>query len=307
MSGFQVTIVGLGVSGASFGLALKQASREFRIVGHDREPSAAAEARKMGAVDRTEWNLPNACRGADLVILALPLPAIRDTLAVIAPELPTGCLVTDTASVKEPVLAWARELLPSRVNFVGGDPIGARGRATTARADLFSNTTYCLCPDSNTPPEAVEQASNLATAVGATPRFMDAAEHDGLAAALEQLPFILSVAALQTASASSSWRELAKLGGERFERLLALQGDNPDGEFEAIRANAANIGRWLSAVQAALESLRGLLASGEPAVHQEAVKRLTEARAVWDRHESEPVSVQPDYKAFSIRRLLGFR
>jgi len=303
MADFQVTIVGLGVTGTSLGLALKKASKELRVVGHDRESAAAAAARKVGAVDATEWNLPKACRGASILVLALPLSEIRETLAAVAPDLAPGCLVTDTAPLKAPVLAWARELLPAQVHFVGGDPIGVRG-AREAGADLFSNTTYCLCPEASTAPEAVDRASDLAQAVGANPRFLDATEHDGLVAGLDQLPFMISMAVFQAAASSPAWREMANLGSARFDRLAGLLGDSPGADLQGARANAANIRRWLDDVQVAVDGLRTLLDAQQPA-DEEAIRRLSEARAAWERHDTATPVVQPDLKPFSVRRLLG--
>ena len=304
MSDFQVTIVGLGVTGTSLGLALRKASGDIRIVGHDRESTAAAVARKARAVDRTDWNLPNACRDASVVILALPLSEIRDTLAVIGPDLPPSCLVTDTAPVKKPVLAWARETLPPQVPFVGGNPVGARG-ATAPRSDLFAGTTYCLCPEPATPAEAIDRASDLALAVGATPRFVDAAEHDGLVAALDQLPFLLAAGLLQATSSEGCWRDLAALGSGRFDQLLDTFGDNPAAVFEAVAANAANVGRWLDRVQEALDALRALLEE-EPGARQEATERLLEARAEWERHGADAPGSQPD-AGFGLGRMFGMR
>jgi len=306
MADFQITIVGLGATGTSLGLALRQASKELTIVGHDKDPAAAAAARKAGAVSRTDWNLPSACRGASIVILALPLPAMRDTMAAIAEDLAEDCLVTDTAPLKAPVAAWAKELLPAHANFVGGDPIGARGQAGAPRADLFGGTTYCLCPDRSTPPEAVERAADLAMAVGGMPLYMDAAEHDGMVAALNQLPFLLGAAALHTLSAGGSWRDLTRLGGGRFGQLLATIGDSPSADLAAAAANAENVGRWIDRLHAALDEMRALL-SQDAATAEAAVKRWQAARDEWERHGEEPRTEPPD-AGMSLRHLfLGGR
>jgi len=306
MADFQITIVGLGATGTSLGLALRQASKELTIVGHDKDPQAAAAARPAGAVSRTDWNLPSACRGASMVILALPLPAMRDTMAAIAEDLGEGCLVTDTAPLKAPVAAWAKELLPAHATFVGGDPIGARGQSGTPRADLFGGTTYCLCPDPSTPPEAVERAADLAMAVGGRPLYMDAAEHDGMVAALNQLPFLLGAAALHTLSAGGSWRDLARLGGARFDQLLATMGDSPGADLAAAAANAENVGHWIDRMQRALDEMRALLVQ-DAAEAEATVKRWQSAREEWERRGEEPRTEPPD-AGMSLRHLfLGGR
>ncbi|MER3468785.1 MAG: prephenate dehydrogenase/arogenate dehydrogenase family protein, partial [Thermoflexus sp.] len=98
----QITIVGLGTMGVSLGLALRRALPQVRLVGHDPDPERAREALRHQAVDRTDWNLPGACEGADLVLLALPLAEIEGTLRAIAPALEEGTLVMDTAELKAP-------------------------------------------------------------------------------------------------------------------------------------------------------------------------------------------------------------
>ncbi len=181
MSKPRIAIVGLGFIGGSIGLALHQAEADFEIVGHDRERAAASQARKIGAVDKTDWNLISACEDADLIVIATPVGAIKDTLAAIAPYLKLGCLITDTASIKAPVVQWANEILPEEAHFVGGNPIvGGAGTTTAdrpsgfppakrgglrggdaARADLFSGAVYCLTPAAGAAPDAVRLASDF--------------------------------------------------------------------------------------------------------------------------------------------------
>ena len=119
----QVTIVGLGLIGRSAGLALRRYADKVTVVGHDPDPQAAAAAKKAGAVDRTDWNLIGAVSKADRILLVLPPDQVRDTLKAIAHEVQQGCVILDTADVKAPVMAWAAELLPAGVHFVGGHPI----------------------------------------------------------------------------------------------------------------------------------------------------------------------------------------
>ena len=86
----QITIVGLGQIGSSIGLALKAHDVDVHRVGHDKDPQAAKEAQKAGAVDDVKYNLPASVRDANIVILALPLAGIRETLEIIAPDLQDG-------------------------------------------------------------------------------------------------------------------------------------------------------------------------------------------------------------------------
>src|SRR5512138_4030418 len=108
----QITIIGLNQIGASIGLALAKVKDQVTRIGNDREPTIARQAEKAGAVDKTVFNLPSAVREADVVILALPVDEIRETIEIIAQDLKPGSVMIDTSPVKGPVLEWVKELLP---------------------------------------------------------------------------------------------------------------------------------------------------------------------------------------------------
>jgi prephenate dehydrogenase len=175
MSDYTVAIVGTGVIGTSLGLALKQRGDEFRVLAHDKELGQAKEAVKMGAFDKAEWNLINASEPADLILLALPLSAIRPTLEAIAPYLKQDVVISDTCNNKEAVLVWANELLPDHAHFVGGNPIVQPGGTgyKHARADLFQNRLYCLTPAPAAHEGAVQLMVGLVALLGAEPFFLD--------------------------------------------------------------------------------------------------------------------------------------
>ncbi|MBI4771619.1 MAG: prephenate dehydrogenase, partial [Chloroflexi bacterium] len=212
----QITIIGLGRIGASMGLALRRnAGANFTVVGHDREPTAAGHAERAGAVSRVEWNLPRACEAADVLLLALPLNEIRETLALAAPHLKSGAVALDTAPLKLPVLQWAAELLPDGRYFVGANPLLNPERLhdwengpAAARADLFEGGLLALIPPREAPPEALKLGHDLAYLLGAAPFFLEPAEHDSLMASADALPGLLAVALIRAASASPGWRDI---------------------------------------------------------------------------------------------------
>jgi len=302
---FRIALIGLGWIGSSIGLSLKRAGAKFELVGHDKDHDAARSAQKSGCVDRTEWNLISACDGADLVVISTPLAGIKSTLSALGRELKAGCVVTDTASLKVPVLEWAHEFLPSTVHFVGGHPIVERPRSTGSgpAADLFDGTIYCLTPTPTAPPEALQRASDLAEAVGAKPYYLEAAEHDGLIAAVEQLP-LLSAMALQTiASESPSHREILRLSGA--DLTTATQGLAGEAEelAQVCTLNADNVSRWLDSLLAKLAALRASVAGRDGESLQKAFAQALEARERWARkHAAEGPEV--DYGDFSMSRMM---
>lgn len=279
----QITIVGLGLIGSSIGLALAQGERDFELVGHDKDANAAGLAKKMKAVDRTEWNLISACEGADLLILALPLHAIHDTLQAVAAELKPGCVVLDTASLKTPTVAWANDLLPDGNNYIGTNPIVASqvSGGAAARANLFERITWAVCPTVTTAETAVKTAVDLITRVGSHPLFLEPAEHDSMMAAVEQLPAFLSMALMAGVVAQPGWREMRQLAGGQFESTSHLVGADPQGLASMILSNQANLARWIALYIDKLMEWQALLASGDAQALGAALEDATAQRNRW--------------------------
>jgi prephenate dehydrogenase len=325
----RITIVGTGFIGGSIGLALHQAEADFEIVGHDREHAVARKAKKLGAVDKADWNLVSACEGADLIVIATPVGAIKDTLTAVGPYLEPGCLVTDTASIKAQVIQWAEEILPKEVNFVGGDPIvpstgpssssggtsghssdvGTAGGIEAARADLFSGTIYCLMPSAGAASDAVRLASDFVHLLGAKPYFLDPLEHDGLMAGIDHLPFVLSAALLGITTESASWQEMYKLAGGAFEMSTRFVSTDPSTYRDACLVNGENIVRWIDACSQRLGELKEIILAEDAEKLEQVFEGAMIARQRWLRArergswEEEPSEI-PTMTSF-MGRLFG--
>jgi prephenate dehydrogenase len=285
----QITIVGLGSIGTSIGLALRESEEPLLIVGHDKDPRHAGAAKKLKAVDKTDWNLIGGCENADIIILAIPMTAIEETLRALAPNLKQGCVVTDTASLKGDVVGWAEELLPESVSFVGGNPVVVSNGTgpDAADADLFRDNLYCITPASNVHPDAVSLVTSLAGLLGGQPYYLDPAEHDGLMAGVEDLPRVLALALAQSTMQESAWREMRKLAGGSFERITGLMGDDPDALSSVLLANRDNLIRWIDAYAAALKEVRDSVAQGDHEPLAQAIDQAVVARHEWQRDRRE--------------------
>ena len=119
----QITIIGMGQVGTSIGLALAEHTTQVYRVGHDKEIAVANLAKKMGALDRVDMNIPHSVEDAGLVILAVPIDEVRDTLKAVAKDVRPDVVVMDMAPVKETVLTWAKELLPAHAHYIGLVPV----------------------------------------------------------------------------------------------------------------------------------------------------------------------------------------
>jgi len=261
----QITIVGLGQIGSSIGLALKAHEVNLRRVGHDKDPQAAKESQRMGAVDDVKYNLPASIREAKIVILALPLAEIRETFRVIGPDLQDGTLVLDTAPAKATVAAWAKELLPPGRHYIGLTPAinpeylhGTEFGVKAARADLFDKGLMAVNTPAGTPGNVFNLTMDLVNLLGAMPLLMDTAEADGIFSAMHILPQLAASALLETTVDRPGWQEARKLAGRPYAAVTAGAAYHDDvlSLGESALENRENVVRVLNAYIASLINLR---------------------------------------------------
>lgn len=280
-------IIGLRKMGISSGLALQEAAPHAQRVGHDPDPTRAREALRREAADRTDWNPPGTCEGADRVLVALPQAEIEQTLQAIAPALAGGTLAMDTAELKAQVMAWARQHLPPATPFVGGPAIPWPDAREKPTADLFQDALFCLTPPAASPAWAAEAAAGLAQRVDARPLCMDPFEHDGWMAALKQLPALPGAALLTMWSAALAWREPPQAIGGRFARITADLPDAPNARLAAA-ANRQSLLYGPDRLMETLEGLRGALASAEGEAGLEKLFRAAaQTRSDWPKPRRE--------------------
>lgn len=289
----RIALVGLGQIGTSIGMALKTVSEGLQIVGHDPDDARVKRARKLKAVDSTHWNLISACDGAEMIIVDQPLTALAQTLDALESGLEADepPVVIDTARIKRPVMTLAQGR--TSYVFVGGDPVapGIDGRGEPA-ADLFEGGVFYLVAGQTTPPQALDRSSNLAQALGTTPRFVDAAEHDGLMAAMTQMPVMVNLAILGALGEASGVQDRADAVGA----LLASLGTPPVGDDTATwQANRDNLDHWLARVERELHLLRKLVAADDGETLSARVERARALLTRWQDQDGDrdPLSEQP--------------
>jgi prephenate dehydrogenase len=274
----RITVIGLGLIGGSLGLAFKAAKlRDVEIVGYDTDTVAAVDARRLGAVDRTEHDLQRATADAGLVILATPIVAMRQVMEEMAGGLRENCVVSDTASTKSVVMEWADHFLPPSVSFVGGHPMAGKETAGIANADakLFAGKSYCVIPSPSATEGAVRLVTGLVHIIGAQPLFIDAEEHDRYVAAVSHLPLVLSTALFTLVRGSPAWPELAALASSGFRDVTRLASGDPGLSHDICLTNREAILHWLERLAEELARYRELLTEGE---EEELFKRFTQAQ-----------------------------
>jgi len=281
-----IAIVGTGLMGTSLALAIKSSNLKVDIVGTDYDSVARSGAQKSGAFKKVESRLSNAIRGADVVVFATPIQAMREMMESAANDFEEGCVVTDVGSSKKVVLQWAEEVLPKHVSFVGGHPMAGKELSGPKNADgtMFKGKAYCIVPSVNAERAAVSSVTTIAEAIGAKPFFIGVDEHDSFVAAVSHLPFMMSVALMGTASKSANWDDIAQLASSGFSDLSRLAAGDPVMHRDICVTNPEPIVAWMDSYIRELYELRNMLAKeGGPdpdAVH-EVFEEAMNARARW--------------------------
>ena len=280
----RVSIIGLGLIGGSLGLALRSAGHE--VVGYARRPRVAALALERGAADRAARALVSAVRKADVVVIAAPALAIKDILSAISNDVPVGAIVTDVASTKAEVMAWAEQYLPRGVNFIGGHPMAGKEASGIEAADvkLFKGCTYCLVPGANASKKSQKTLAGLVRAIGAKPLYIDAAEHDRLVAGISHLPLLLSAVLVADTTGNPLWPDMAKLASSGYRDVTRLASGDPRMSCDICLTNKAPILTAIDEYIKELKKLRRLVGNGDAELEDYFIK-AKEARDNWLRRK----------------------
>ena len=280
----RIAILGMGPIGASIGLGLKRAGLEdTEVVGVDGSRDALSRARKLGALDAATGDLKAALKGSQLVVISAPVSEMRSLLEAVGPNLERGCVVSDTGTSKVQVMDWAETYLPRENSFVGGCPVPKQPLTTLEEADaaLFDGSYYCVTPAETADAQAVKSVVGMVEALGASPLFIDAHEHDSFAAALVHLPVVLSAALVGSITASESWSEMSRLAGPEFQEATHLAANDPLDSAVASRASAGALVHWIDRLIEELGSYRDQVQQDDERLLEKLVNAW-ERRARWE-------------------------
>lgn len=297
-----IAIIGLSPLGIALGRAVRSGVQGISIAGFDPNPATGRRAIETGAVDDAPRSAAAALAGAKLVVLSSPMTSASDALRIIGEFAPSGCVVTDTCPLKAPLLRWAEERLPDGMHFVGGRPVP---RTSNEGAEAsFDDTDYAIIPSTTASGDAVEAVTGLAKAVGASPFFLDAAEHDSFVIATEYLPRIAAGAAVDAVSASPVWRDVRRLQGDAFSQALRTAAElDPEELAIVLECAPETLGSWLDRLAGATRGLwEAALAKPDAAEAAKRLAELIEARV--DRLREAPPAHAPVMERQSFSSLL---
>ncbi|MEE9222735.1 MAG: prephenate dehydrogenase/arogenate dehydrogenase family protein [Nitrosomonadaceae bacterium] len=288
----KLVIIGVGLIGGSFALALRKAGLVKHIVGLGRSRENLQRALELGILDEITDDFPLALKNADLVLLAVPVGQTAKILAQIAPHLESKTIITDAGSTKQDVIAAARSFLLGHLkNFVPGHPIAGAEQSgvNAATADLFRDKNLILTPLDETDTNALERVKEIWQGCGARVSQINAYQHDEILAAMSHLPHVLAVALMNHTCSSStedSPDDLMRFAGSGFRDFTRIAGSSPEMWRDICLANRELLLKQIDAYQNELTSMRGMLESGDGSALEKAFfdARVIRQRWLIDKH-----------------------
>ncbi len=282
----KVAVVGVGLIGGSFALALKAARACGEVVGVGRGAANLKLALEQGVIDAIGADIGD----ADLVLVATPVAQYPQVLAALAPRLKPAALVTDGGSTKRDVIAAARAALGAKsAQFVPAHPIAGAERSGAAAADaaLFRDRRVVLTPLAENPDAAVQAVEAAWAACGARVGRMSAEEHDAVFAAVSHLPHLLAYALVHEVSARDNSAQLFGYAAGGFRDFTRIASSHPEMWRDICVANRDRLLDELDRYLAKLQAVRPLVASGDGAALEKLFAEARAARQRWLAGEYE--------------------
>lgn len=282
----KVAVVGVGLIGGSFALALKAARACGEVVGVGRGAANLKLALEQGVIDAIGQD----AAGADLVLVAAPVAQYPAIFAALAPVLKPGALVTDAGSTKRDVIAAARAALGAKIaQFVPAHPIAGaeKSGASAASAELFRNKRVVLTPLAENPQAVVLAVEAAWQAGGARVSRMDAAEHDAVLAAVSHLPHLLAYALVHEVAGRGNSAQLFGFAAGGFRDFTRIASSHPEMWRDICVANRDRLLDELDRYVAKLNAVRPLVAGGDGAALQRLFEEARAARQRWLSGEYE--------------------
>ena len=261
-----LALVGVGLIGGSLALALRRAGAVTRVVGFDRDRGALEQGAALGVIDTAADSVSEAVKGADLVVIAVPVRAIGPVLHDVALSLEANAVVTDVGSTKEDVVRVAREELRERfARFVPGHPIAGRevSGVESALPELFRGARVVLTPVAETAADAVDTVRLAWESVGAKVVTAEAAEHDRIFAAVSHLPHILAFALVSEIAARRNAQELLGFAAGGFRDFTRIAASSPEMWRDVSLQNREALLAEIDAYAARLAVFRELIEKGD--------------------------------------------
>ena len=259
----RITILGVGLLGASFALAMKKNRLCSTITGYGRNTGNLQRAKERNIIDSFETDPASACSDSDLIMLSAPVGTFAGLAKAIAPALKKGAILTDVGSVKGKLVREIEKMMPEAVHYIGGHPIAGSDRSgiDSSSAELFRNARCVITPTENSDPSALDKIQNLWKALGSEIVILNPEEHDRIYASVSHLPHLIAYAMVNTVAEMD--RAYLDFSGKGFMDSTRIACSSEELWNDICLLNRDNIIETLAVFQKNLDMLGQYLKTGD--------------------------------------------
>jgi prephenate dehydrogenase len=289
----QLGLIGCGLMGGSFALALKRAGLVKRVIGYSKSPSTTEKARQLGVIDQAAESALLAVSGSDVVLIAVPVAATEATFKAIRHLVEPGVLFMDVGSTKRDVVDAARRVLKERVQwFVPAHPIAGKESAGISHADatLYNGRQVILTPLPQTNPELVQKATDCWAAIGSQVLRMTPENHDAAFAAVSHLPHLLAFAYFNSVARQPAGRDYLSLAGPGFRDFTRIAASDPAVWRDILMSNREEILKQSQRFRHALDAMEHIIKTGNAEALEDLIRQAADARGGWQMGAGKPNS-----------------
>jgi prephenate dehydrogenase len=287
----QLGVIGCGLMGGSFALALKRAGLVKRVIGYSKSPSTTEKAKKLGVIDIAAESALLAVSGSDIVLIAVPVSATEATFRAIRHLVEPGVLFMDVGSTKRDVVDAARRVLKERVSsFVPAHPIAGKEVAGIAHADatLYANRQVILTPIAQTSPELLQKATDVWAAIGSQVLRMTPENHDAAFAAVSHLPHMLAFAYFNSVARQPAGKDFLSLAGPGFRDFTRIAASDPTVWRDILVSNREELLRQSMRFRHTLDAMEHVIKTGNLEALEDLIRGASDARSAWQINSTKP-------------------
>ena len=280
----RLALIGCGLMGGSFALALRQAGLVQHITGFSASEKTRQRALELQVIDKACSSVAEAVQDADLVLLAVPVGAMHSSFAAMREALAPQALLMDVGSTKCDVVAAAQATLGERLHcLVPAHPIAGKEVAGIehAEATLYQERRTILTPLPHNSIRQIKTASEVWTAIGSHVSHMTPEAHDATFAAVSHLPHLLAFAAVNALTAQPQGAAFLEMAGPGFRDFSRIAASDPAVWRDILNANQAEVLAQMAHFRSALDAFENALKQGNTAALQQLIQQASAVRSGW--------------------------
>lgn len=284
----QLGLIGCGLMGGSFALALKRAGLVKRVVGYSKSPSTTERARQLGVIDVEAPSALLAVSGADIVLIAVPVAATEATFKAIRHLVTPQMLIMDVGSTKRDVIDAARRALRDHIgSFVPAHPIAGKEVAGVEHADpdLYAGKQVILTPIDRTQPVQLQKAVDVWSALGCRVQQMSPEAHDAAFASVSHLPHLLAFALMNSIAGQPQGKDFLSLAGPGFRDFTRIAASDPHVWRDILISNREELLAQSKLFQRHLQALELMIANGNGEALEGLIDQASRTRAGWSMNK----------------------